>query len=77
MACESIRKRSGTAGVDMAGPNGKLEGLDAAIEHCEQALGSLDSSGLYSEGASLAFALDHLRVLREDLRSGMAEDDAP
>ena len=76
LACESIRKRSGTAGVDMAGPKGKLEGLDAAIEHCEQALGSLDSSGLYSEGASLAFALDHLRALREGLRS-IAEDDTP
>ena len=77
LACESIRKRSGTAGVDMAGPKGKLEALDVAIEHCEQALASLDSSGLYSEGASLAFALDHLRALRADLRSGMAEDDAP
>jgi hypothetical protein len=61
----------------MAGPRGKLEGLDAAIEHCEQALVSLDSSGLYSEGASLSFALDGLRALREDLRSGMAENEAP
>ena len=61
----------------MAGPRGKFEGLDAAIEHCEQALASLDSSELYSEGASLSFALDQLRALREDLRSGKANDDTP
>ena len=61
----------------MAGPRGKLESLDAAIEHCEQALACLDASGLYREGASLSFALDHLRALREDLQSGMADDGAP
>ena len=77
LALEDIRKRPGTAGVEMAGPSRKLESLDAAIEQCEQALASLDSGGLYSDGASLSLALDHLRELREDLRSGMAENEAP
>lgn len=61
----------------MAGPTGKLEALDIAIEHCEQALADLDAFGLYSEGASLSFALDHLRTLREHAQGGTGPDEAP
>ena len=58
----------------VAGPSDKLNALDAAIDHCERALATLDAAGLFGEGAALSSALDRLREIREELRlSGQGE----
>jgi len=51
----------------MAGAGEGLDGLEAAIEHCELALASLDAAGLFADGASLSLALDNLRRRRDEM----------